>query len=377
MKRYLHDIIVKSLDKKMVFLSGPRQVGKTTLGLWQIGPKATEDHPGYINWDSFIDRDALIKGILPNEPLIVFDEIHKYHAWRNFLKGVYDQYKRKHHFLITGSARLDIYRRGGDSLHGRYYSYRLHPFSLNEIDPGGGKKLVESLMKFGGFPEPFLQQDEREYRLWARERQRRIIKEDIADLEKVRELAKIDLLADLINQKVSSLLSINSLVKDLQASFNSISKWLDILEAMYLIFRIKPYTNKLARSINKERKLYYWDWAQTKNQSARFENLVASHMLKYCHYLEDYEGLDVQLHYLRDKEGREVDFLLVKDDKPYLAVECKLGEKDLSPHLSYFKRKIGIKKLFQVHCGTIDRGDERGTGRILPFHRFSKEVLPV
>ena len=254
-------------------------------------------------------------------------------------------------------------------LHGRYHYYRLHPFTLPEI--GSYKKSDEqALLNFGGFPEPLFKGSDRFLRRWRLERHRRIINEDLRDLENIREISLIDLLMTLLPERVGSILSVQSLREALQVAHESVERWLTALENMYLIFRVPPFTAKTIRGVKKEKKLFFWDWATTEEVPARFENMVASHLLKYCHFTEDTEGYKMELRFLRDTDGREIDFLVLKNGKPQFAVECKTGEKQLSRRIEYFKTRIGIPEVYQVHLGTKEYGDEKTTGMVLPFRKF-------
>jgi len=368
-KRYLTNAVLADLPEKMVFLGGPRQVGKTTFSLNLL--KTTErDHPAYLNWDVATDRLQILRGELPaRQNLIVFDEIHKYARWRNLVKGFYDKRGPGAQFLITGSARLDYYSKGGDSLHGRYHYYRLHPFTLPEL--GSYQKSDEqTLLNFGGFPEPLFKGSERFVRRWRLERHRRIINEDLRDLEQIREISLIELLLTLLPERVGSVLSVQSLREALQVAHESVERWLTALENMYLIFRLSSYTAKTIRGVKKEKKLFFWDWATAEETPQRFENMVASHLLKYCHFIEDSEGYRMELKFLRDTDGREIDFLVLKNGKPMFAVECKSGENALSKRIEYFKTRIGIPEVYQVHLGTREFGNETTTGLVLPFRKF-------
>ena len=368
-KRYLTNAVLADLTEKMVFLGGPRQVGKTTFSLNLL--KTTErDHPAYLNWDVATDRLQILRGELPaRQNLIVFDEIHKYARWRNLVKGFYDKRGPGAKFLITGSARLDYYSKGGDSLHGRYHYYRLHPFTLPEL--GSYQKSDEqTLLNFGGFPEPLFKGSERFVRRWRLERHRRIINEDLRDLEQIREISLIELLLTLLPERVGSVLSVQSLREALQVAHESVERWLTALENMYLIFRLSPYTAKTIRGVKKEKKLFFWDWATAEETPQRFENMVASHLLKYCHFIEDSEGYRMELKFLRDTDGREIDFLVLKNGRPMFAVECKSGENALSKRIEYFKTRIGIPEVYQVHLGTREFGNETTTGLVLPFRKF-------
>jgi len=352
-KRYLSTLIKEDLNKKMVFIAGPRQVGKTTLA--QSLLKNFEDgHPGYLNWDSDIDRDRIRNRQWPEtQELIVLDEIHKLKSWQTFVKGLFDTLKNTHKFLITGSARLDYYRKGGDSLLGRYYYYRLHPFSLFEL--GGQKSDFDRLYNFGGFPEPLFSESERELKRWHRSRVSKLVKNDIRDLEEIKDLNKIELLALALPERVGSPLSLNSLAEDLEASPKTIKKWVEVLESLYYSFRIQPFGASKIRAVKKEQKLYLWDWSQIETPGERFENFVASHLLKFCHFKQDVYGEDYELRYLRDRDKREVDFVVLKDKAPLFAVEVKLKDKSLSKSIKYFSERTEIPLFYQV---SID-GEER------------------
>ncbi len=364
-KRYLEEYILEDLKDKMVFISGPRQIGKTTLAR-QIGDKFFKDSYTYLNWDSREDRAAIFKGITPaGQNLVIFDEIHKYEKWKNYIKGEYDKYTEKFSIIVTGSARLDVYKKGGDSLLGRYHPYRLHPLSLNELkkrilefkppqelifsDRGKDtERIFNALLKFGGFPDVFLKQSERELRRWHNEKIDRLVREDIRDVENVRNISLLQVLIELLPSKVGSLFSLNSLREDLEVTHKTISSWIDIFEKFYYHFRIYPFQSTLIKSLRKEPKLYLWDWSEIKDESVRLENLIASHLLKFCHFLFDMGGYRVQLFYLRDKEQREVDFIVSVDNKPWFCVEVKNSFKNISNSLKYFAKKLEIPFVYQV-----------------------------
>jgi predicted AAA+ superfamily ATPase len=361
------------LREKMVFIGGARQVGKTTFSLSLVGAP-DKRHPAYLNWDVVADREEIMAARLPaGQKLIVLDEIHKYARWRNLVKGFYDKKAADTSFLITGSARLDYYSKGGDSLHGRYHYYRLHPFTLPELK-SFKKTDTELLLRLGGFPEPLFKGEEKSLRRWRLERHRRIIHEDLRDLEHIREMSLIDLLLSLLPERVGSVLSVQKLREALQVSHESVERWLTALENMYVVYRLPPYTAKSIRGVKKEKKLFFWDWSTVPDEAARFENMVASHLLKYCHFIEDTEGYAMQLCFLRDTDGREIDFLVLKDHKPLFAVEVKSGERQLSKRIEYFKSRLGIPEVYQVHLGEKEFGDPRTTGLVTPFRKFSQRV---
>lgn len=374
MKRYLTDAVKQDLQEKMVFLGGPRQVGKTTLALSLI-KGADETHPAYLNWDVRGDQQLLLAGGLPaGQPLIILDEIHKYKHWRNLVKGFYDQYKSRKQFLVTGSAKLDHYRRGGDSLQGRYHYHRLHPLSLYELSKTPNKADLELLFKFGGFPEPFLKQNTRHWKRWQRERQSRVIQEDLINLEHVKEISQIDLLVRILPDRVGSVLSINNLKQDLSVAYETAEKWVTILENLYYCFRIMPYGPPHLRAVKKEKKLYLWDWSLIQDESARFENIIASHLLKYCHFQEDTEGDEMSLRFLRDSAGREIDFVVLKNGKPEFAVECKAGSQAINKNIAYFSERTGIPYFYQVHLADKDYELAGLKARVIPFARLCREL---
>ncbi len=373
MQRYLEIWIAKDLKEKMVFLGGPRQVGKTTVAFHLLNTTDTE-HPAYLSWDDTLTRKSLLSGELPpQQKLLVFDEIHKYKHWRNFIKGVFDKNRSKIKILVTGSARLDYYRRGGDSLQGRYHYYRLHPITLDETD-FSKKDILSDLLTYGGFPEPLLKADASTYKRWQKERKNRVLQEDLISLEHVRDLSHVELLLDLLPSRVGSPLSISNLSNDLQVSFETTDKWIQILERLYFVYRIMPYGLPKLRAAKKERKIYLWDWSQCENEGARFENFVASHLLKYCHFLEDTRGDTMELRFLRDSMKREIDFIVLKNKKPLFAIECKAGEGTISPNISYFSSRIPIPKFYQVHLGGKNVEIASLKARILPFRVFIKEL---
>ena len=353
MKRYLQEVIREDLGEKMVFLGGPRQVGKTTLAL-SLLENGDAHHPAYLNWDDLQDRRILMDGALPaDEPLVLLDEVHKFKGWRNLVKGFYDKNKSSRQFLITGSARLDHYRRGGDSLQGRYHYHRLHPLSLHELGEGVGSEELDTLLRFGGFPEPFLKANTRHWKRWQRERQSRVIQEDLINLEQVREVSQLTLLADILPARVGSPLSINNLRSDLSVAFETAERWVTILENLYYCFRIQPFGIPRLRAAKKEKKLYMWDWSLCADEAARFENLVASNLLKFCHQHEDQEGDRMELKFIRDSQRREIDFVVVKNNRPKFAVECKSGDRKLARNIRYFSERTFYPNLLSGAQGEI------------------------
>ncbi len=344
--RYLSQFIKNDLLKKMVFLGGPRQVGKTTLAQSLIN-NYRDGHLAYMNWDSNEDRKSIKERNWPrSQKLIVFDELHKLKGWRNLIKGFYDTLKNTHSFLVTGSARLDHFRKGGDSLLGRYHYYRLHPYSLPEL--GNTPQNVKDLFTFGGFPEALSEKDPRELRRWHRTRTARLVRTDLRDLENVSDLDKVELLAEELPRRVGSPLSVKSLAEDLEVDPKTARRWIDILDSLYYCFQIPPFGSPKIRAVKKEQKLYLWDWSQIEDEGIRFENMMACQLLKFCHYHEDVNGFKMELRYIRDTDKREVDFVVLKNKIPLFAVECKLKDQTPSPHLYYFQQRTKVPMFYQV-----------------------------
>lgn len=364
MKRYLETQVKKDMTGKMVFLGGPRQVGKTTLALQAVGSRK-----GYLNWDIAEDRERILSRELPPEKVLIFDEVHKYRSWRNYLKGLYDSFSGKRHILVTGSARLDLYRFGGDSLQGRYHYLRLHPLSVAELNINNTAGFND-LLELGGFPEPFLKSSKIEAKRWSREYRTRLVRDDLMSLERVQDIGNIELLMMRLPSLVGSPLSINALREDLQVSHKTISHWLDVLERLYAIFRLPPFGAPRIRAVKKERKHYQFDWTLVQDMPRRFENMVASHLLKWAHFEEDTKGRDLEIRYFRDTDGREVDFVVTENHAPILLVECKWSEEAVSKNLMYLKSKFPSAAAWQIHAiGTKDYEKPEGI-RVAPALTF-------
>ena len=363
--RYLNQAIYDDLKDRMVLLGGPRQVGKTTLAKELL----TAPNRYYFNWDNDQDRKKLIQAQWPSEKgLLILDEIHKYSRWKNWVKGQYDKHHHHFQFLVTGSAKLNIFRHHGDSLFGRYHYYCLHPFSYQELIENGkppnlnessiGTPLqfhsktnthcLESLFNFGGFPEPFLKQSNRFLRRWHNERINLLVKEDIRNLEDVKDLGLMLLFAQALATRAGSMLSLNALREDLLVSHNAVSRWINLLEMVYYCFRIYPYHFNALKSLKKEPKLFLWDWSEIEDDGPKFENMIASHLLKYVHFIRDYFGITCTLNYIRTRDKKELDFLISIKNKPWFGVECKLSNQNISQQLHYFKKTLNIPTLYQV-----------------------------
>lgn len=372
LRRYLGEYIKSDLKEKMVFLSGPRQVGKTTLALHLLG--GDENHPAYFDWDYANDRKKFLSmEFPPDQKLLVFDEIHKYSRWRNYLKGLYDKTKSKREYLITGSARLDMYKRGGDALTGRYHSYLLHPLSISEIDKHCSLEAAKSLLRYSGFPEPFKRHSDKTLRRWHVERQQQVLKDDLRDLEKVEDVVLVSLLAERMPDLIGSPLSINALREDLRVAHRTVQNWLNILERLFILFRIAPLGSPKIRAVKKEMKAYMWDWSVVKDEGVRFENFVACQLLKYCNFVENSEGCPMELRYIRDTDRREVDFVVLKSGKPVFAVEAKLKDTAVPQSMIYFAERLKIDHYYLVHMEQKDYEHATYPLRVLPINRFVKE----
>ena len=344
MERTQRARILKDLGKKMVFLSGPRQVGKS----WLARDLSKEfSRPIYLNWDNLQDRELIQKQAWTSDrDLVALDEIHKMPGWKGYLKGIYDTKPDNMAILVTGSARLESFRQSGDSLAGRYFHHRLFPLCPAEAAAVGEKRGLDHFLERGGFPEPFLATTDDDARRWRRFYLDGLIREDILSFENIRELRAMNLLVELLRERVASPLSYQSLGEDIGAAPNTIKRYIEILEALYIVFRIYPHHRSISRSLLLLPKLYFFDTALVKGgPGPKLENHVALALLKELASRQDMDGTPRELRYLRTKEGREVDFLIAVEDTPRLAVEVKAQDRDIAPGLSYFCGRYGIPGL--------------------------------
>lgn len=333
--------IIKDLTKKMVLLAGPRQVGKTFIAK-EIAKQF--QHPLYLNFDHLEDR-AIIKSQawLPQTDLLILDELHKMEAWKNYLKGLYDTKPKNLSILVTGSARLDIFNKVGDSLAGRYFLHRLLPLSPAELKQLGSAIDIEKLMSRGGFPEPYLAEELTEANRWRMQYSASILSTDVFEINSIQNVKNLTLVFELLRNRVGSPISYLSIAEDIAISPHTVKKYIDILEALYIVFRVTPFSKNIARSLLKEPKIYFFDTGLVKNdEGARFENLIAVCLLKHVYAKTDYLAEPYTLHYLRTKEGREVDFALVKDDVIEQLIEVKLTNHDVNKSLYYFHEKYHL-----------------------------------
>lgn len=369
MKRYLQGFIEKDLQKKMVFLGGPRQVGKTTLSREFLTSK-----DGYFNWDVADHREAILLRQFPMSPCIVLDEIHKYKSWRNYLKGLYDRPERAYQILVTGSAKLDVYRRGGDSLQGRYFYFRLHPLTVAELKINSQVDFID-LLELGGFPEQFLGKSKIDSKRWSNAYRERLIQDDVRSLESIQDLGNLELMMIRLPQLVGSPLSLNAIREDLQVSHHSVRRWMDALERLYGLFRISPFGAPKIRAVKKEQKHYHFDWTLVKDPALRFENMVACHLLKWVHFLYDTEGRELELRYFRDIDKREVDFVITEDRKPIYFIECKWSEKTPAPSLVYLKERFANVKAIQITAMDITPTISFSGVEVLPARSFLRSLI--
>jgi predicted AAA+ superfamily ATPase len=346
MKRYYLKYINEFLNKKIIIISGPRQSGKTTIS--KMGHKTFL----YLNFDSDIDRKTIRELSWDKKiKLIIFDEIHKMTNWKRWLKGIYDKNDYSNQFIVTGSARLDTFKKVGDSLAGRYFHYRLHPLDVREICLISKKEnpdiVLDRILNFSGFPEPYLANNKRFYNLWKSTHLDIILKQDLITLESVKNIKSIELLIDLLKERVGSPISFSNLALDLQVSDKTIKHWLQILENLYVIFKVTPYSKNIARSNLKQPKYYFYDVARVSaSDGAKFENLVACSLLKEVQFRTDCIGEDWDLYYLSKKGGIEIDFAITKDGKISHAIEVKLSDDQPSKNFnSYLSELKSVEKI--------------------------------
>jgi predicted AAA+ superfamily ATPase len=361
---------------RIALISGPRQCGKTTLSKMLLKKRGAG---AYQSWDDVVFRRAWSKdpkSVVPpshnrETPLLVLDELHKDRRWKGALKGLYDTLTHPCDILVTGSARLNVHlkAKGSDSLLGRYLNFRLHPFTLREmsrpdilgpdqfmealfsrstVKPESHQDNLDSLMAFGPFPEPLFAQDRRRANIWRRNREMVVVREELRDLSKIAELGRVEMLTSLLPARVGSRFSASAVREDLEVSFDTVKRWMALLCEIYYLFEIKPWSRRVPRTLKREGKVYLWDYSGVPDTAARFENLVAAHLLKACHYWTDTGEGDFDLYYLRTKEGHEIDFLIVRDGEPWLPVEVKYSDRNPSPHWRKFLALLPCRRALQL-----------------------------
>lgn len=381
----------------MVFVSGPRQVGKTTT--------CRNMADDYINWDNTDDRRQILKGpaviaqrlgldqLKASKPVVLFDELHKFPKWKQFLKGFFDTYADQMHALVTGSSRLDIYRRGGDSLMGRYFHYRMHPFTVAEIIDQSlpdaqnilraprkiDAKDFDALWEHGGYPEPFLKRNMRFSRQWQTLRLHQLLREDVRDLTKIAHLDQLETLVTLLQHSSGNQLVYSNLANEVQTSIDTIRRWTNTLCSLHFGFLVKPWFKNVSRSLRKEPKWFLRDWSGIQDPGQKAETFVACHLLKAVEGWNDLGLGDFQLGYLRDVFKREVDFIVIRDRKPWFLAEVKSADKTLSPTLTYYQEQLKIPFAFQVilNADYIDTDCFTVGGRpvVVPAKTFLSQLL--
>lgn len=364
--RFYTAVLKDHLEKhrQMALVSGPRQVGKTTA----CRPLSDQ----YLNWDNTDDRRRLLRGpaalaetleldrLQARLPVAVLDELHKYSKWKSLLKGFFDTYGDRVHLIVTGSSRLDVFRRGSDSLMGRYLLYRMHPWSVGEslrtdlpsreIRPAAEVASAEwdALWEHGGFPEPFLRRDSRFTHRWRSLRQEQLSREDLREVAQVTDLGTMETLMQLLAERSAQQLIYSNLAREIQVSVDTVKRWVDLLARLHYGFMVRPWFTNVAKALRKEPKWFQRDWSGLADDGARAETLVACHLLKAVEGWTDLGFGDFELRYLRDKQKREVDFVVVKDRRPWFLVEVKLSETSLSPSLAHFQAQTKAAHAFQL-----------------------------
>ena len=348
MERYLKKYIQEDLDKKIILLTGPRQVGKTTLS------KILKKNFDYFNFDNMDDRLSLHeKSWDRSKSLVVFDELHKLKNWKSWLKGIYDTEGLPPAILVTGSAKLDTYKKVGDSLAGRFFQFRMHPLDLKEIHsfltPENPDPELDKLLQLGGFPEPFLNGTRRFYNRWKKSHLDIILKQDLIDLENVQQIIQIETLIQLLKLRIGSPISYSSLARDLQCSDKTVKRWLTILENMYVLFKVPPFHKNIAKAIRKAPKFYFYDTGQVLGDAGvRLENSVACAIQKEIHFREDCFGEERKLYYIKNKDGKEIDFCIASNAIPSLLIEVKWRDNHLSPNFEKFRKFFPDIKMIQI-----------------------------
>ncbi len=388
-------------DKSLILLAGPRQSGKTTFAR-DIAAKDFQDIV-YFNWDIDSDKKRLItdptffskipRSSISSKPLVILDEIHKYRDWKNYLKGIYDQFEKEYKFLVTGSGRLEYSRKAGDSLAGRYLKFHIFPYTLSELESskidftdflqnplndfediisGNTGDNFRNLWELSGFPEPFTKGKKSFWSAWSQSYGQQIVRDDLTTFADIRNLDLVEILFALIPSRVGSPFSINNLALDLKVAFDTVKNWLLLFDSFYLTFRISPWTKKISRSILKEKKIYLFNYPVIENEATRFENLVALELLRAVEMWKDHGWGNFALNYLRDKDKQEVDFLITENNKPLLMLETKSSDDKPSASIIKFQDILNIPAVQLVKKDNIKKIYKNKNNNILVItaHRW-------
>ena len=333
-RRTLDSSLMRDLQEKIVLLSGPRQCGKTTLS------KALFKKFDYLNYDSSMDRNILFSQTWNRgSDLLILDELHKMRQWKSWIKGVFDTEGARPRLLVTGSARLNQLRKAGDSLAGRHFHYRLHPLDLKELNLSKEKEREDALtaiLNVGGFPEPFLKNSLKYYNRWSASHLDVILRQDLLDIDPVRDIKGIEILISLLAQKTGAKISMAALARQLQRDPKTVARWISLLENLYIIFKVPPYHKNISRAVLKESKYYFYDTGRVQGNAARWENTAACALLKEIQRLFDTEGIKGGLYFIQTKSGKEIDFFIPIEGKGNWLIEAKWRDYDFSPNFKYF-----------------------------------------
>lgn len=396
----LYDSILNehlSQQRQMALVSGPRQVGKTTTSRNRV--------THYFNWDNVDDREIVVGGpaavaarlglaeLSEKQPIVLFDELHKFPQWKQFLKGFFDTYGDHVSIIVTGSSRMDVYRRGGDSLMGRYFLYHMHPFSVAEVvwpDLPDFAHIIRpprpissadfaALWDHGGYPEPFIKRDVRFSRRWQGLRVQQLLREDVRDMTQIQQLDQLELLVNLLLTRSGHQLVYSNLAKEIKVSVDTIRRWITTLCHLHLGFLVRPWFKNVSRSLRKEPKWFLRDWSGITDPGDKAETFVACHLLKAVEGWNDLGLGEFQLGYLRDTQQREVDFVVARDGKPWFLVEVRHSEKELSPALKYYQEQLNTPLAFQVimQAAYVDADcfADRTFPLVVPAQTFLSQLL--
>lgn len=383
-------------EDHMSFILGPRQVGKTTMVQKFLVSKNGNGLETYFNWD-----DVRIKKLIHENPYffekfqtpgrkleIVFDEIHKMRTWKKYLKGAHDAFKSQFRFIITGSGRLDLFQRGGDSLAGRYDPYFLYPLTPAELEglsPTDAlnievllqskelhESIIESWEKLSGFPEPFFTGSEKKAQRWWEQYKIRVTEEDVRDLTRLESIDLIRNLLHILPSKLGSPLSLNALREHLDCSHATVARYVRTLCQLFFIFEVPPFSRKIARSVKKEKKIYFYNHLVTADVGPKLENMIALMLAKWCSSARERALGHYELFYLRDQDRREIDFLITLNNWPQLLIESKNSDLNFSSAARYYHTKLKVPIVQVVRQKSV--AIKRKEGIVISLHRLARHT---